>query len=420
MRTLTSATLTPIAFTLLLAAAPNPGQAQDVPEFQPEAVRAFADGFEAYIRTDYREAITHFYRAYEIDPNFVAALFEAAVNHSNLQEPEKADSLLEIVGRSLDHLSPYYQHRVRAVQANLDGDRELSYRESKKAAELAPGTKAVYNQAYYGMLAHYPRDAREALLTLDPEQPPMKGWFPYWNMLTWAEHELGNHEAQLAATRRAGDQYPGDIRPVLLEAEALAALGRVEELKDLLDRVSSVESRGTLTPGVVMTNAAADLDAHGYKSASGPVYAKALDWYDGRPDSVAEGESHRNGHAWTLYHAGKLEEARDMYQLLISDYPDNILYHGTLGAISAALGDGREADRQSEWLAGVDNPRDRAGADLWRGYIAAASGQRDRAVELIRQSFEGGQAHFVWMHKDRALDGLRRYGPFEELVRPKG
>lgn len=206
-----------LSFALLLAAAPDPGLAQDVPEFKPEAVRAFADGSEAYIRTDYREALTHFYRAYEIDPSFVIALFEAAVVHSNLGEPEKLDSLMEIVGRSLDRLSPYYQHRVRAVQANLDGDRELGYRESKKAAELAPGTKAVYNQAIYGMYANYPRDARQALLTLDPEQPPMKGWFPYWTILTWAEHELGNYEAHLAAARRAGDQYPGDIRAVLLE-----------------------------------------------------------------------------------------------------------------------------------------------------------------------------------------------------------
>ena len=71
----------------------------------------------------------------------------------------------------------------------------------------------------------------------------------------------------------------------------------MQELNDLLYRVSSMESRGTLTPGVVMTTAAAELDAHGHKSVSGPVYARALDWYEGRLDREAEGQSQRNWHA---------------------------------------------------------------------------------------------------------------------------
>lgn len=409
-----------LAATLLLLSLPAGLSSQDVPEFNPEAVRAFADGSESYIGGEYEEALTHYYRAYELDPTFIVALYEAAVVHGNRGEGQKRDSLVRVVAQHSERLSPYYRHRLRTTQAQIAGDLETGYQESRKAAELAPGTKAVYNQGIYGMWANHPREARDALLSLDPEKPPMKGWYSYFTILTWAEHELGEHEAELRTARKAAALYPGDMGPVLLQAEALAAMGRTSELTALFDHAASLPPRGALTLGVVMSTAAADLDAHGHGAESGPVYERALAWFEGRPADEAEGASHRSWHAWTLRHSGRLEEARERYRSMVSDAPDNLQLHGNLGILAAELGDRDGAMEHFRWLQEVDDARRRAGADLWRGYIAAALGERDLAVRLLRLSFDGGQAHFRWLHRDEALNGLRGYGPFEVVVRPRG
>lgn len=87
---------------------------------------------------------------------------------------------------------------------------------------------------------------------------------------------------------------------------------------------------------------------------------------------------------------GQQDEARDRYRSLVDDNVDNVALHGTRGAVAAELRDRDEAMEQFEWLGQVDDAQGRADADLWRGYIAAALGERDLAVKLIRLLFDEG------------------------------
>jgi hypothetical protein len=56
----------------------------------------------------------------------------------------------------------------------------------------------------------------------------------------------------------------------------------------------------------------------------------------------------------------------------------------------------------------------------YRAGIAANLGERERAVELLRDAFAQGQYFGYSLHNSLALEPLRGYPPFEELIRPKG
>ena len=55
-----------------------------------------------------------------------------------------------------------------------------------------------------------------------------------------------------------------------------------------------------------------------------------------------------------------------------------------------------------------------------RAFIAAALGDRDAAVALLRTAFGQGMTVGEWAHMEPALESLRDYPPFQELIRPKG
>jgi hypothetical protein len=57
---------------------------------------------------------------------------------------------------------------------------------------------------------------------------------------------------------------------------------------------------------------------------------------------------------------------------------------------------------------------------FWRACIAAALGQKDDAVELLREAMAQGRNSPIAVHRDPNLDPVRGYAPFEELIEPKG
>ena len=82
---------------------------------------------------------------------------------------------------------------------------------------------------------------------------------------------------------------------------------------------------------------------------------------------------------------------------------------------AAGAGDREAAQQYATRLADMD------GATVWRAYIAAALGDREQAVELLREAFDQGGTGFMggW-HRTGQLQPLRDYPPYQEFMRPKG
>ena len=93
---------------------------------------------------------------------------------------------------------------------------------------LAPGSVWSLPAGAPGAFAAQPAARGGAVLTrLDPTRGSMRGWAPYWSLLTDGYHLLGEHTEELQAARRAA----ASTRRLMLtraprRSEALAALGR--------------------------------------------------------------------------------------------------------------------------------------------------------------------------------------------------
>jgi hypothetical protein len=57
---------------------------------------------------------------------------------------------------------------------------------------------------------------------------------------------------------------------------------------------------------------------------------------------------------------------------------------------------------------------------LWRARIAALSGERARAIALLRDALAQGMPHGLTLHRDQDLEVLRKEAAFRELLRPRG
>lgn len=208
----------------------------------------------------------------------------------------------------------------------------------------------------------------------------------------------------------------------MLEAELrpLAALGRVDEVQALLDESLSLPIEDDVTPANLMASVAAELRAHGYREASSQVADRTIGWLLAHPSRGAESRSQRFALALAYYEGGRWEEARTLLQELYSETPDDLDVQGYLGTLAAHTGNTGEALAISASLNGLAAPRDFGGVPYREARIAALLGDRERAVALLQDAFARGREFTIFLHRDRDLESLSGYPPFEELLRPKG
>jgi hypothetical protein len=147
----------------------------------------------------------------------------------------------------------------------------------------------------------------------------------------------------------------------------------------------------------------------------------------------------RFGH--TLYYAGRWERARDILEPLYGElevHPDSAIrdlsgaklwveYVGTLGLLSARLGDATGIERHLATLHTMDASTAllRGKAKLQLARIASLCGQRDKALALLRQAVDEGHGYygFIFVHPSSIADdfaGMADYPPYQEFLRPKG
>lgn len=382
-----------VAVALLVPAA----GAQDLPESSPKALMHHAQGIEAYLAGRNAEAIQHFVAAHESDPTSYASLIMAGVAAGNAGQGARADSFYALVVPHKEKLSAYYRYRLEAQMAGRAGKPEEYIAANRRAAEIGPGTKAWYNVAQ-GLtprgLAH---EAREALRKLDPEKEPMKGWYSYYSVYAGAAHQLGDYEDELAMARRGRAAFPGDIRAADDEAQALAALGRVADAEKVLAEVTTLKAAPALDAGDVLVSTAQEFTSHGNAAAGKRALENALKWYATLSDSAARAA--RSGRAYALYTAGRYREAAAIYDSLAAEFPNNNGWKAWGGLMAALTGNRARANEVAAKIESGEIQQSPTNSRIWRGLIAAALNDRDRAVALLQES--GMKPR--WMHRDPVL-----------------
>ena len=385
-----------------------------------EAYRENIEGLKSFLRGEYPKAIEHLLRAAERDPNLKAALIVASIAYNNQRQYAKADELAQKVEKSRADLSSGERLILDWLQALLRGDLETQLRSDRQFVSIQTSWVWNYNNALDATRNNYPQEAIDLLARLNPYDESYKDFSPnYWGVLTTAHHMLGNHKQELKEARRGRKQFPERLSMLTNEVRAVSALGGIKDLQKLFDESKTLPPQSGYSPGNIMLWAGRELRAHGYKEDSVRVLNEALQWFEGRPEQEKASPMNRRDQAMTFYILGKWAEAKELFEGLHRDVPDDINYLGYLGAVAVQLGDKEEALKISKQLEEDKRPYLFGIPTYRRARIAALLGDKEGAVNLIRQAIKQGFAYSN-IHPTEDFESLAAFPPYIQLMKPKG
>jgi DNA-binding SARP family transcriptional activator/tetratricopeptide (TPR) repeat protein len=397
-----------------------------------EAYGAYAGGWDFFLAGAWRDAIRQYERALALDSTYLAPQLAMAWAYANLSELARTDSIVRVLDRSRDRLTPYERVSLDLLIAAGGEDRLATYEAARRVAEMAPGTLPHVQWGIEALRLNRPREAIRILSGIDPTRGVVRGYFPYWTTLTGAHHLLGRHRRELKEARRARALHPDELRYLLLEAVALAALGRVDELHEVIGARLALPEHRPPSPVALMLRAGLELEVHGHPGAARETVDRAIEWYRERPSSVpfdpyrddgapaAPAVDYRGDYAAALLFMGQLDEASEVLGKLTTEDPGSIGFHGMLGLLAARRGDREEAERIDAWLAGQRRPRTWGNHTFFRACIAAELGRADEAVALLREAFAQGATYWPRAHFMPCLQSLQDHPPSRQLMRPTG
>lgn len=391
------------------------------------AYREFAAGVDATNRLDNAEALRLFKRATALDSSYTLPLVWAAFGYWLGWQCQKTEALGLRFRRDRAQLATVDGLLLERWVAQCHGDLPTMYHDSQLLVEALPGSELM--AGYLGrdaVLNDRPREAIAILRQLHPDRGALRDWPYYFYWLTAAYHSVGEHERELDAARLQRRLNPGILGRH--EAIALAALGRIREVNELLDALPTQRPHPWRTPAMVMRETALELRAHGYRAASDSVLDRTLAWLDGRPREERATQTARRLRLQTLFAAGRWEPARVLAEELAREHPDSLTYLGVRGALAAQRGDRREAAQANGLLMAQSRPFLQGYPSYWRACIAAQLGDQPRAVRLITQAHQEGmwltgefwEQPIATLHADPCFEPLHGYAPFQQLLRPKG
>jgi tetratricopeptide (TPR) repeat protein/predicted Ser/Thr protein kinase len=387
-----------------------------------DAYREYMAGLDLFLK-DFVQAETHLRRAIRLDPEYFWPRLQLFYNHLLQGQYDKADAVLQEILPHRERCSPFERLWLDAAQAETAGkmtDRAALMRQMEKLEPSLPSV--AMDLGIYSMAINQPQVLVTAYSKVDFPTSWLKYQFGEWpfDWLSQAHHMLGNYAAELAEVRRGRQHYPDDLGLRAAEARALAALGRLGEMKRGVEESLSLPSDHSQSPGDVLGSTAEELRAHGHKEEALAMARSAAAWVRSRPPDIAGSPTVLKALGRALFLAEEWDQARTVFAEVATKAANDIEATGYLGVLAARKGDWAGAHLLSEKLRALKRPYLFGEHTAWRAAIAAQLGEKDQAVDLLRESFAEGQNYGVWVHRDVTLEPLRGYPAYEELVRPKG
>jgi len=238
-----------------------------------------------------------------------------------------------------------------------------------------------------------------------------------------AHHSLGQHDTELAVIRQLWDEdqrFFGTIWYRDVEAQALAALGRIEDCQAVIATALTEPAYWPSRHGEMMVNVAGELRAHGHVAESRELALRSLDWFE---STELPADSYRHVQGYMISAHDLLGEHDQAYRLaveLLESQPDSWSYQANVGVAAARIGDRQTAEGMSQDLAAVEAPFTMGGPSFARAAIAAQLGEHDQAIRLLQQAITRGFSGYRQIHVDPSFDPIRDDPEFREVVRPKG
>jgi serine/threonine protein kinase/tetratricopeptide (TPR) repeat protein len=391
-----------------------------------DAWTAFNLGWNRF-GSDYGQAITSYNRAIDLDGDFHSArlwLIVSYLNNGQTDEARKEFSAAEARRHEFTNLE---QTLLDWCSATLRSMPTEVLKQQRQLVKLAP--HLTWTRYELGRGAYRMNRPREAVETLRPLLPVFGDEFhptAYWalNLALGAHHQLEEYEQALEWADIGLEIFPDVGVLYYQKGAALAGLGRLEVVNSVIDECTRTQLRGGLdNAGYVMAKVALELRAHGHRPESEALARRSAEWYGRQFGGVQIGNRESNEmlfHSWALRAAGRWDEARTLLHELENREIRPMTVAGSLGVIAARVGDHDEARRIFDDFPLTDSPSAPRSRSYWRACIASYLGEKDRAVELLKEAYAGGRGYNVDDHIDIDLEPLWDYPPFQELIKPKG
>ncbi|HUQ81029.1 MAG TPA: tetratricopeptide repeat protein, partial [Gemmatimonadaceae bacterium] len=389
-----------------------------------DAYDQFLAGIDVFERGDFAGSIPYFTRAAALDSSYVQPLVRAADTYLILGRLAEADTLVRLLERSRQALTPADRAGVARLRGILDGDRMAELAGARAVAAAAPGAQLPYFQhALSAAAAARPAEALMAIVRA-PEfgrTRPVLVAGTYWSVITTAHHMLGDYKAELQAANEARRYHPESREILGDELRALAALGRLDDLTPRLDQleVMAPPERRSSVPAL-LTSLAEELDAHGHVEEARRVLRRAVAWQRARSAQERQIPRARAELARALYVLGEYDTAQPLFEALAAETPADPRYVLQLGLIEARRQRRAEAQQIGERLRALKGPYDHGRTTYALAQLAAVLGDRDGAMALLNQALAEGVEYGQSLHADPDLASLRGDPRFRELLRPKG
>jgi serine/threonine protein kinase/predicted Zn-dependent protease len=384
------------------------------------AYREFKAGY-AVFADDSAKAIEHSMRATELDPGFFAAWYQMALAYRNLGDLKNARATVEKMSAMTDRWSPAERAKLSFLAGANEGRLLDALKALREAEKLEPDDLSTnYLIGFYTVRLNRPQETIDEYnkVNADAWNEVTVGAWRYARLAT-ANHLLGRHDEELRVATIARQLYPSSVGSRTDELSALAALGRMDDLGRAIDETLTIAASGPATPGAAIRAAAEELRAHGHRSESIALASRAVSWYRSRPSDLLTAASNRFALATSLYVAEEWAAAGAIASALIKEQPENSAYLALAGAIAARTGDRGAAMKQAAALGALASEPD-GNVELRRAQLAALLGQREEAVELLRDAFARGLYMSTFLHRQMDLESLLGFAPFDELMKPKG
>jgi tetratricopeptide (TPR) repeat protein len=366
-----------------------------------DAFVAFDEGIRSSRAQDYPGAAEHFGRAYQLDTTFLATLLFQANALSNDAQHARMDSVLGVVRARLNELSEAHRHWFSFLEATLAGDGAKAIAAGRQRVQASPASMSWYNLALVLGRAGQVNEALTALGQANPDRGEMRGWSPYWTQLAHAYHMSGDYEQELAAARELQVRYPDRRVALVLEARALAVMGRVAELDSALEVSSTLPPTTYWSQGAAMVLAGQELLAHGNKEEGRRFLARGINWLRAELAIHPEERGHRYWLGSALYGLNQWAEVAEVFKQLSIESPARGDYSWEAGlALFRAGADSAEVAR---WLR-PPVPREQGTYAMFRGRLALIQGNREAALSMFADALRYGVEGLAWVHASGVPD----------------
>jgi len=371
------------------------GVARRPPTFA--AYKAFDRGLELYLAGEYTRAVPELFLAFELDPEFYDAPLLAATNLVNIEtrgELERADSVLTVLEPHRSSFTELQDLRWQYLRARLDSDGSAALQAAIRAAEITSASRTSYNAAHSAIGVRRPRLAIEFLEAMDPDTGPLQGWAHYWTVLAHGYHLVGEFESELDAARSLRTRFPDRRIGGVLEARALAAAGRLEEVDALIAGMDALSPRTYWSQGAAMVVAGEELRAHGLPVEGVEMLRQGRYWLEARLRETPGFRQHRYWLGSAMYDLGDWTGSAEVFGELAAEFPERNTYRGLYALCLARTGDPVSAARLLN--DGFEYSLGDRTALLAR--LAAIEGDPSRAVSLLSVAFQQGLDGAPWLH----------------------